>query len=87
MSEGQHAEQPGSKYKRLLHQTLPEGQAGAFVVVDVYDILRAWDVTCPAIQHAQRPWHDCAGLEPGRSGDAGPGCLDGGRTQAAGGGG
>ena len=63
MSEDQHAEQPGSKYKRLLRQTLPEGHAGAFVIVDVYDVLRAWDVTCPAIQHAIKKL-----LQPGQRG-------------------
>ena len=63
MSEDQHAKQPGSKYQRMLLQTLPEGQPGAFVVVDVYDVLRAWDVTCPAIQHAIKKL-----LQPGQRG-------------------
>ena len=54
---------PGSKYKRMIRQTLPEGHAGAFVVCDVYDVLRAWDVTCPAIQHAVKKL-----LQPGKRG-------------------
>ena len=53
----------GSKYKRMLRQTLPEGHAGAFAVVDVYDVLRAWDVHCPAIQHAIKKL-----LQPGQRG-------------------
>jgi len=59
-------EQPapaGSKYKRQLHQTLPEGIAGASVIVDIYDVLRAWEVTCPAIQHAIKKL-----LQPGQRG-------------------
>jgi len=53
----------GSKYKRMLRQTLPEGHAGASVIVDIYDVLRAWDVTCPAIQHAIKKL-----LQPGQRG-------------------
>ena len=59
-------EQPahaGSKYKRQIHQTLPEGIAGASVIVDIYDILRAWDVRDPAIQHAVKKL-----LQPGQRG-------------------
>ena len=63
----QQPEQPaipaGSKYKRTICQTLPEGIAGASVIVDIYDILRAWDVTCPAIQHAVKKL-----LQPGQRG-------------------
>ena len=53
----------GSKYKRMIRQTLPEGHAGAAVIVDVYDVLRAWDVTCPALQHAVKKL-----LQPGQRG-------------------
>lgn len=53
----------GSKYKRMLRQTLPGAHAGAFAVVDVYDVLRAWDVTCPALQHAIKKL-----LQPGQRG-------------------
>ena len=53
----------GSKYKRQICQTLPEGHAGASVVVDVYDVLRAWDVRDPAIQHAIKKL-----LQPGQRG-------------------
>ena len=63
MSNEQPVLPPGNKYKRLLRQTLPEGQPGAFVIVDVYDVLRAWDVTCPAIQHAIKKL-----LQPGQRG-------------------
>ena len=63
MSEEQPVLPPGSKYKRILRQTLPEGHAGAFVVVDVYDVLRAWDVRDPAIQHAIKKL-----LQPGQRG-------------------
>jgi hypothetical protein len=54
---------PGSKYKRQIRQTLPEGRAGAAVIVDVYDVLRAWDVRDPAIQHAVKKL-----LQPGQRG-------------------
>lgn len=53
----------GSKYRRLIRQTLPEGHAGVSVICDVYDVLRAWDVTCPAIQHAVKKL-----LQPGQRG-------------------
>jgi len=56
----------GSKYKRMIRQTLPEGHAGAAVIVDVYDVLRAWDVTCPALQHGIKKLL-CAGLRGGKS--------------------
>lgn len=35
-------EQGTNKYIRIIHG----------VEVDVYDVLKAWDVTCPATQHA-----------------------------------
>lgn len=53
----------GSKYKRMIRQTLPEGHSGASVVIDVYDVLRAWDVRDPAIQHAVKKL-----LQPGQRG-------------------
>lgn len=42
----------GSKYHRTITQTLPGDTHGCSVVVDVYDVLRAFGVTCPATQHA-----------------------------------
>ena len=59
----QPAPRAGSKYKRAIRQTLPDGSPGANVVVDIYDVLRAWDVTCPAIQHAVKKL-----LQPGQRG-------------------
>jgi len=53
----------GSKYRRMIRQTLPEGHAGASVICDVYDVLQAWDVACPAIQHAIKKL-----LQPGQRG-------------------
>ena len=64
------AEQPraqttdrGSKYHRTITQTLLGDTHGCSVTVDVYDVLRAWDVTCPAIQHAIKKL-----LQPGQRG-------------------
>lgn len=63
MRDEQPALSAGSKYKRMLRQTLPEGHPGASVICDVYDVLQAWDVTCPAIQHAVKKL-----LQPGQRG-------------------
>ena len=63
MRDEQSVLSPGSKYKRQIRQTLPEGHDGASVIADVYDVLRAWDVTCPAIQHAIKKL-----LQPGQRG-------------------
>ena len=42
----------GSKYHRTITQTLPGDTHGLSVTVDVYDVLKAFSVTCPATQHA-----------------------------------
>ncbi len=41
-----------SKYTREITQTLADEDQGFTIDVDVYDVLRAFDVTDPAIQHA-----------------------------------
>ena len=41
-----------SKYTREITQTLPDEDQGFTIDVDVYDVLRAFAVTDPAIQHA-----------------------------------
>jgi hypothetical protein len=46
----------GSKYLRTIR-----GQQGDSAVVDVYDVLVAFNVTCPATQHAIKKLL-CAGL-------------------------
>jgi hypothetical protein len=38
-----------SKYSRLVRESTVHGLA---IHVDVYDVLKAFNVTCPAIQHA-----------------------------------
>ena len=49
------AEQPaassGSKYHRVIRPSL-SADGAAPITVDVYDVLTAFAVTCPAIQHA-----------------------------------
>ena len=42
---------PGSKYHRVIRASMGESGA-APITVDVYDVLRAFNVTCPATQHA-----------------------------------
>ena len=41
-----------SKYTREITQTLADEDQGFTISVDVYDVLRAFNVTDPAIQHA-----------------------------------
>jgi hypothetical protein len=41
-----------NKYAREITQTLADEDQGFSISVDVYDVLRAFDVTDPAIQHA-----------------------------------
>ena len=41
-----------SKYTREITQTLADEDQGYSISVDVYDVLRAFNVTDPAIQHA-----------------------------------
>ena len=67
------AEQPpvtipdrGSKYHRTITQTLPGDTHGLSVTVDVYDVLRAFGVDCPALQHAVKKLL-CAGLRGAKS--------------------
>ncbi len=67
------AEQPpapapdrGSKYHRTITQTLPGDTHGLSVTVDVYDVLRAFGVACPAAQHAIKKLL-CAGLRGNKS--------------------
>jgi hypothetical protein len=48
----------GSKYLRKIH---PADKNGSPILVDVYEVLRAFDVTCPATQHAIKKLL-CAGL-------------------------
>ena len=56
----------GSKYHRTITQTLPGDTHGLSVTVDVYDVLQAFGVTCPATQHAVKKLL-CAGLRGGKS--------------------
>jgi hypothetical protein len=67
------AEQPpapvpdrGSKYHRAITQTLCGDTCGCSVTIDVYDVLQAFGVTCPALQHAIKKLL-CAGLRGGKS--------------------
>lgn len=56
----------GSKYHRTITQTLRGDTHGCSVVVDVYDVLRAFGVDCPATQHAIKKLL-CAGLRGSKS--------------------
>lgn len=56
----------GSKYHRTIRQTLPGDTHGLSIVVDVYDVLRAFGVTCPAAQHAVKKLL-CPGLRGNKS--------------------
>ena len=56
----------GSKYHRTITQTLPGDTHGLSVTVDVYDVLRAFAVSCPAAQHAVKKLL-CAGLRGNKS--------------------
>ena len=56
----------GNKYHRTITQTLPGATHGSGVVVDVYDVLQAFGVTCPALQHAIKKLL-CAGLRGAKS--------------------
>ena len=56
----------GSKYHRTITQTLAGETHGSSVVVDVYDVLQAFGVDCPALQHAVKKLL-CAGLRGAKS--------------------
>ena len=56
----------GSKYHRTITQTLPGDTHGCSVTVDVYDVLQAFGVSCPALQHAIKKLL-CAGLRGAKS--------------------
>jgi len=56
---------PGSKYHRTITQTIGD-DVGLEIVVDVYDVLRAFGVTNPAMQHAIKKLL-CAGLRGSKS--------------------
>ena len=56
----------GNKYHRTITQTLPGDTHGLSVTVDVYDVLKAFGVTCPAAQHAVKKLL-CAGLRGAKS--------------------
>jgi hypothetical protein len=67
------AEQPpapapdrGSKYHRAITQTLPGDTHGLSVTVDVYDVLKAFGVSCPALQHAIKKLL-CSGMRGNKS--------------------
>jgi hypothetical protein len=42
----------GGKYHRTIRQSLPGDTHGLCLTVDVYDVCRAFGVTCSATQHA-----------------------------------
>ena len=56
----------GSKYHRTITQTLPGDTHGCSLTVDVYDVLQAFGVDCPALQHAVKKLL-CAGLRGAKS--------------------
>ena len=56
----------GNKYHRTIRQTLPGDTHGLSVAVDVYDVLQAFGVHCPALQHAVKKLL-CAGLRGAKS--------------------
>ena len=56
----------GNKYHRTITQTLPGDTHGCSITVDVYDVLQAFGVTCPALQHAAKKIL-CAGLRGSKS--------------------
>ena len=56
----------GSKYHRTITQTIAGETHGCSVVIDVYDVLRAFGVDCPALQHAVKKLL-CAGLRGAKS--------------------
>lgn len=56
----------GSKYHRTITQTLPGDTHGLALTIDVYDVLQAFGVTCPALQHAVKKLL-CAGLRGSKS--------------------
>jgi hypothetical protein len=41
-----------NKYNRLISGTISATGAKGCLTVDIYDVLSAFDVSCPAIQHA-----------------------------------
>ena len=56
----------GSKYHRTIRQTLLGDTHGHAIKVDVYDVLRAFGVSCPAAQHAVKKLL-CPGLRGQKS--------------------
>ena len=56
----------GSKYHRTIRQTLRGDTHGHAIKVDVYDVLRAFGVSCPAAQHAIKKLL-CPGLRGSKS--------------------
>lgn len=56
----------GNKYHRTIRQTLPGDTHGLSLTVDVYDVLQAFGVDCPALQHAVKKLL-CAGLRGAKS--------------------
>ena len=56
----------GNKYHRTITQTLPGDTHGLCLTVDVYDVCRAFGVTCPATQHAIKKLL-CPGLRGAKS--------------------
>jgi hypothetical protein len=41
-----------NKYKRHIRGKTSEGNNSDSITIDVYDVLKAFNVTCPATQHA-----------------------------------
>ena len=56
----------GNKYHRTIRQSLPGDTHGLSLTVDVYDVCRAFGVTCSATQHAVKKLL-CAGLRGSKS--------------------
>lgn len=61
----QPAASPGSKYHRVIRPSIGDG-GDAPITVDVYDVLTAFAVTCPAIQHAVKKLL-CPGMRGSKS--------------------
>jgi hypothetical protein len=55
MTQEPPATQPtdrGEKYRRTIRETLKDRVCEIEITVDVYDVLSAFNITCPATQHA-----------------------------------
>lgn len=63
----------GAKYLRTIHSAI---DPNAWVQVDVYCIIEAYDIRCPALQHALKKIVACGGRGKGSKLDDIKGVLD-----------